>query len=178
MPELLPNWHPIFVHFSIALLSIATLLFVTAALCSKCRETLQKTAHVNLWLGVVISFGTVAAGLYAANHVAHDGTTHPLMMNHRNWALATVTLFAALATWSALRYRKDKPVGLMFVALMVIATGILAITGYKGGELVYRYGTGVLALPKTESQAHSGHAHNHGSHSETAAPAHPTGHQH
>lgn len=173
MPEILPNWHPIFVHFSIALLSIATLLFVAAALCSKCKATLQKAAHVNLWLGAAISIGTVAAGLYAADNVAHDGVTHPLMMDHRNWALGTVALFIALAVWSALRYRKNMPVSAAFVTLMVIATGILATTGYKGGELVYRYGTGVLALPQTASQAHD-----HNNHEESAAPAHSSAHQH
>lgn len=28
MIEIIPNWHPIFVHFTIALLTISTLLYV------------------------------------------------------------------------------------------------------------------------------------------------------
>ena len=31
MVEIVPNWHPLLVHFTIALLTIATLLFIAAA---------------------------------------------------------------------------------------------------------------------------------------------------
>ena len=30
LPEIIPNWHPIFVHFTIALFSIATLLIMSS----------------------------------------------------------------------------------------------------------------------------------------------------
>lgn len=30
LPEIIPNWHPIFVHFTIALFSISTLLIIAS----------------------------------------------------------------------------------------------------------------------------------------------------
>jgi uncharacterized membrane protein len=37
MIEIIPNWHPILVHFTIALLAIATLLFVVSAVAGRGR---------------------------------------------------------------------------------------------------------------------------------------------
>ena len=36
---------------------------------------------------------------------------------------------------------------------------MIAITGFKGAELVYRHGTGVISLPDTGTHDHSAHAH-------------------
>lgn len=35
MIEIIPNWHPIFVHFTIALLTISTLLYVAGLFLKK-----------------------------------------------------------------------------------------------------------------------------------------------
>jgi len=35
MIDIIPNWHPILVHYTVALLSIATVLFTIAALSPK-----------------------------------------------------------------------------------------------------------------------------------------------
>jgi uncharacterized membrane protein len=165
MPEIIPNWHPIFVHFSIALLSVATLLFVVGNYTSAgWKETCLKAAHINLWLGALISIGTVIAGLLAAGSVAHDSESHAHMMNHRNWAIPTAGFFIILAIWSAVRYRKSLQRSLLFLGFMVIATGALAVTGFKGGELVYRHGTGVMSLPDSSGKGHAGHVHSDGGH--------------
>ncbi len=165
MPEIIPNWHPIFVHYSIALLSISTLLFLVGTFTkSRWKEALLKAGHINLWLGAIISVGTVAAGLYASNTVAHDSASHAQMMNHRNWAIPTTIGFIILAIWSAWNFRKKAPVSLTFVGLMLIATGALSATGLKGAELVYRHGTGVMSLPESSGKGHSGHAHPDGGH--------------
>jgi len=162
MPEIIPNWHPMLVHYPIALLSIATLLFIIGKAANK--PSLIKAAHFNLWIGAIISIGTVAAGLYAASTVAHDAASHIQMMNHRNWAIPTAIGFVALAAWSAWRYRKTFNVSWIFVGLMLIGTGALSATGFKGAELVYRHGTGVMSLPESSGKGHSGHAHPDGGH--------------
>ena len=33
--EIIPNWHPIFVHFSVALLSVSGLIFLASTLLKK-----------------------------------------------------------------------------------------------------------------------------------------------
>ena len=78
------------------------------------------------------------------------------MTDHRNWALATISLFLILAIWSMLWIRRNKSLGVLFIAGMVLAGGVLASTAWRGGEAVYRYGLGVMSLPKAEGE---GHAH-------------------
>lgn len=153
--EIIPNWHPIFVHFSVALLITATALFVLAKLAPRTaswRAPCLTVARWNLSLGVAITVGTVLAGWYAFNTVNHDGHSHLAMLSHRQWALATASAFALLWAWSLVgRGREPRA---PFVAGLVVASGLLLVTGYKGGELVYRHGLGVMALPEAESHDH------------------------
>ena len=109
-------------------------------------------ARWNLALGVAITVGTVLAGWYAFNTINHDGHSHLAMLSHRQWALSTAAVFIALGAWSLLG-RKREPHAL-FVMGLVVASGLLLVTGYKGGELVFRHGLGVMALPEAESHDH------------------------
>jgi len=44
--------------------------------------------------------------------------------------------------------------------LLVTAFGLLATTGYKGGEVVYRHGIGVMSMPvPSEDGSHASHEH-------------------
>lgn len=163
MIEIIPNWHPIFVHFTIGLLSISSLLFVVGALAPATSEWKDKcliVARWNLWVGALITAGTVLAGIQAYNSVAHDGPSHAAMTDHKNWALPTAAFFIALAIWAFVK-RKASKVSSIFVALIVIAAGLLATTGFKGGEAVYRYGLGVMSMPQISGDGGHG-SHNHG----------------
>lgn len=174
MIEIIPNWHPIFVHFTIALLSISTLFYVLGFLLKK--EQLLIMARWNLWTGVLVTVGTLLAGLYAYNTVVHDDISHIAMTNHRNWAFITATAFVLLAVWAFLKQRQARAVSPLFIILMVLASGLLITTGYKGGDVVYRYGLGVLSTPEMRKHALIQHSyetnvieqeekhHNHGDH--------------
>lgn len=169
--EILPNWHPIFVHFSIALLSISALLYLAGLALRK--PNLLLVARWNLWIGAIFTIGTVLAGFYAYNTVAHDGPSHAAMTDHKNWALVTATIFGILAVWSLAKHRGAKSVSSGFVVLMLLATGLLGVTGFKGGEAVYRYGLGVMSMPQIEGDGgHGSHSHGHGEgvHGETLIP--------
>jgi uncharacterized membrane protein len=164
MPEIIPNLHPVFVHFTVALLSISVGLFLVLALLQgRLPESLHTQWHTvarwNLWLGAAITLITGIAGLYAYNTVAHDTPSHAAMTDHRNWAVATIILFTGLAAWSIARTRATKPHGRLFVVVLVIAGVVLLSTAWRGGEVVYRYGVGVMSLPKAEGE---GHDHSHG----------------
>lgn len=165
MFEIIPNWHPIFVHFTVALLSLAVGLFaVTPLVSSPLKEQWLVVARWTLWFGAGFTVITVAAGFYAYNTVAHDTPSHAAMMDHRNWAVATIALFMALTVWSVVAVRKGKQLGVAFVVAMLISGGVLASTAWRGGEAVYRYGLGVMSLPKAK-----GEGHDHG-HEEAAMP--------
>lgn len=164
MIEIIPNWHPIFVHFTVALLSLATTLFVMGALIPATAGWKAKcltVARWNLWVGAIITVGTLLAGMHAYNTVMHDEAGHIAMTDHRNWALATAAVFMALALWAFI-VRKAKQASPLFVVVMVGATALLATTGYKGGELVFRHGLGVMALPQAEGE--EGHHHHKEAH--------------
>ncbi len=45
------------------------------------------------------------------------------------------------------------------MSLLLVAQLFLFSTAWRGGELVYRHGLGVLSLPQTEGE---GHSHSHG----------------
>jgi len=157
MIEILPNWHPFFVHFPIALYLTSAILII-AAMAMPDNKLGQKCLIVgqwNLYLGAGFSILTIAAGFYAANTVAHNDTTHLAMIDHRNWALSAATLWFVLAVWN---WRSRKAVQMpsgVFVALLAIASVLILTAGWKGGELVYRHGTGVLAVQGQETMPHS-----------------------
>lgn len=161
MLEVLPNWHPIFVHFSVALLSVAAALHVASHFVTHAERAAQcaLVARWNLWLGAGLTLFTVAAGFYAYNTVTHDTPSHAAMTEHRNWALATTVVFLAIVAWEFWLQKHKRGKSWLFTGLLLIATGLLLSTAWHGGELVYRYGLGVMSMPKAKGE---GHAHEHG----------------
>jgi uncharacterized membrane protein len=161
MIEIIPNWHPMFVHFTVALLFMAVLLSVTAQFMSAgtLREQCSLVAQWNLWLGAGISVLTVVAGVVAYNSVAHDTPSHEAMTLHRNWALVTAALFIGLAIWSWKRAKAGLSMNTVLLVALLVGGGLLATTAWLGGEAVYRYGLGVMSLPKTDSHEHTAEGH-------------------
>ena len=161
MINILPNWHPIFVHFTVALLTIAAGMHLLSHFVKRpeLRNQLTIAARWNLWIGIAATLLTVAAGWYAFNTVNHDEPSHLAMIEHRNWALSTLTVFLVIAAWEYYLHRHGKGKGWLFTALLAIAASLLLSTAWHGGELVYRYGLGVMSIPKPEG---AGHAHDHG----------------
>ena len=161
MMEILPNWHPIFVHFTVALLTVAAALHLLSHFVSRAglKNQLAIAARWNLWIGIGSTAFTITAGWYAFNTVSHDDPSHLAMIEHRNWAMVTFVVFLAIAVWEIYLYRYDKAKDWLFTALLLIATSLLLSTAWHGGELVYRHGLGVMSLPQSEGP---GHNHEHG----------------
>jgi len=160
MLEILPNWHPVFVHFTIALLSLSVLFYLVQSVLPEghhWQTSLATLSKVNLRLGTGFAIITAIAGWFAYNSVTHDTPSHTAMTDHRNWALVTLGMFIVLAFWSDL-FRSQKKAPIVFVIAMLIAGGFLSVTGWKGAESVYRYGLGVMSLPQSSGE---GHAHEH-----------------
>ncbi len=167
MIEMIPNWHPIFVHFTVALLSLTVVFHLIHAFVSEgiLKQQFYILANWNLWLGTVSGIITAIAGWFAYNSVAHDAVSHVAMTNHRNWALVTLTFFILLAGWSLWRKRQERLPSTLFLVALLIGGGLLSSTAWRGAESVYRYGLGVMSLPQSEGD---GHSHEHGEATEGA----------
>lgn len=162
--EIIPNWHPIFVHFTVALVSIAVAFYVLAYLAARSKiisnQLIAEFATVGqwcLWVGGFITILTILAGFYAFNTVNHDEPAHLAMLDHRKWALWTATAIILVGLWSGWRHYNRKKLTLMFVFALLIVQALLLSTAWRGGELVYRHGLGVMSLPKSEGQGHHHH---------------------
>lgn len=168
MFEVIPNWHPIFVHFSIALLSMSSLFFVLLKIMNQhpIKEQLRILAYWNLWLGTGFAVVTAIAGWFAYYSVAHDTPSHEAMTEHRNWALITLSVFVIISIWSIKQYKNIEDEGVTFTFIMVMAFVLLASTGWRGSEAVYRYGLGVMSMPKAEGDGHE-HPAKSNQHSDT-----------
>lgn len=165
MIEIIPNWHPFFVHFTVALLTLSFVFYALGVVWqnSSYRQQWLTYGNWNLWLGVAFSTVTVIAGWFAYNSVTHDTPSHAAMTLHRNWALGTFALFVLLAVWTFAMRRQHKKPSAVFLIVGFIGLMLLTTTGWRGAELVYRYGLGVMSLPKVEGHAHSSDdEHSHG----------------
>jgi len=160
MFEVIPNWHPVFVHFAIALLSMSTIFFVLLKITNNTfyQEQLTTLAYWNLWIGTSFAVVTAIAGWFAYNSVAHDTPSHEAMMDHRNWALITLLIFIGISLWAVKQYKRMKEASHTFTFIIIMAFVLLASTGWRGSEVVYRYGLGVMSMPMAEGD---GHAHEH-----------------
>ena len=163
MIEIIPNWHPLFVHFPIALVMISTICFVGGMVLRKysISEELFVVSKWTLWFAGLSAIATAYTGWLAYNSVAHDAPSHQAMTLHKNWALPTAG-FIALSALVAFFFRRawGKERVILSALCLIILSGLISITGYLGAESVYRYGIGVISLPKTEGTGdHDSHSH-------------------
>lgn len=76
------------------------------------------------------------------------------MTTHRNWALLTVAIIWLMTSWSLWCHVKNKLISIFFILALLIAQGFLLITAWYGGELVYRYGLGVIQNSSEQKTKH------------------------
>lgn len=159
MIQILPNWHPILVHFTIALYITSAAIHLFTAITQRFLTKnlaldLYTTARWCLWIAAFSTLFTIAAGFYAFNTVQHNDVSHRIMVIHRNWGLITATgicLLAGISIWSYYK-NKNSPSYIFLVGLILVWIALL-ITGYLGSELVYRHGLGVI-LPSVRMHQH------------------------
>ena len=169
MIEIIPNFHPAFVHFPIAFVTAAVAFIAVGTLFKHWSYAAQclLTGRWMLWGAALFALIAAAFGWFAFNSVAHDEVSHAAMKVHRNWALGALTALFALAAWDVWRGRSGRMLSPGFLVLLIAAWLLVMSTAWHGAELVYRHGLGVMDLPDTHAgqdmvpHEAGGHEHDH-----------------
>ena len=137
--------HPILVHFTIALFSIAIVLDVVGVLAKK--PEYHFAAWLNLLLAGIFTLATVAAGMTAEVYARPTVQAHWVLETHKILAFSVLALLAILVPWrAALRGRFPRRGAILFMVLGILGVGLTAGAGYYGGEMVYKHGIAVRAI--------------------------------
>lgn len=133
-------WHPALVHFPIALLYLALVLEIYGLLSKDRRASWAgMVSTVAGTIGLMLAFIT---GNYAEIVAAHQHIPQKPIGDHEAWATATSWIFIGLVAWRS--YLKPTDKGFRgYLLAMMLTLGLLTVTGYKGGQLVYKYAAGV-----------------------------------
>ncbi len=138
------NIHPLVVHFPVALLPAAAMVYWLAFLTR--REPWQWTALWLLALGAAGAAVAVATGLYAAPGVMLAPSVKEHLLVHHKWIMvATLALSAALALWAATARPMPRRWRGLFLVLLLVMTALIAKGADYGGRMVYDYNAGGYA---------------------------------
>jgi uncharacterized membrane protein len=145
MLTLAPGWHPIMVHFPLALIITATVCLTLARLrpSLSCAANLGIVGTWNLSIGAVAVLAALGSGLAAAIDLHVGAAAHVAIAAHVKSAILTTVLVGAAALWRAFGVASTSRPSWLFVLLLWAAAAALTVTGYRGGQNVYRYGIGV-----------------------------------
>jgi uncharacterized membrane protein len=148
-------FHPVFVHFAVALLFTASVLCIAAAL-SRGKPWVSaclNAARWNFWLGIIMAACTAVTGLLAYFTVPGiDETTRLAINKHFISALVTVTAYLVLSFFLWRRQRKKLLPSNTWTTALVLAIALLTCTAYLGGDLVFKRGVGVTFVASANAR--------------------------
>jgi uncharacterized membrane protein len=153
-----PSWHPLVVHFPIALVLVATALLLAARLLRS--EALAATAATvgtwNLCLGAVAAVLALATGLGAVLDLDVNAAARQAISAHMKWAMFTTLLLVLLAVWRGAGTAPGSKPSWIFIVVLLAASAALGVTGNRGGKNVYEYGVGVRRIAVRSLEAPHG----------------------
>jgi uncharacterized membrane protein len=141
------TWHPVVVHFAIALLATASgaLIFARFARSPTVAVAAATTGTWNLYSGALAALTAALSGLAAAfASVCRNAAAMHAISLHFRWALLTTLLFVLIAIGRLAQKQSDAPPSTALVALLALGFVCLCIAGYLGGQNVYMHGIGVV----------------------------------
>ena len=140
----LQNLHPLVIHFPLAFLMGAALLYVAAWMFKSDR--FAHAAFVVLVLGVVSLVVAVATGLYAEQGVMLSlSVREHLLQPHKTAMLATLAMSAMLTVWAIVARPFPKKGRSLFLFLLLVMIGVMTVGADFGGRMVYDYNAGGTA---------------------------------
>jgi uncharacterized membrane protein len=137
----LQNYHPLIVHFPIAFIYGAALLYFLAWIFAS--DGLQWTALWMLTLGAIGAGAALLSGFYAAPGlmVAQSVRTE-LLDHHKHLMVAASIVTGALTVWALAARPMPSRLRPVFLLGLVVALALIAAGADLGGEMVYSYNAG------------------------------------
>lgn len=148
-------WHPLSVHFPIALLIIATITQSAALLLRTASQTFwQKAAAYLLYLGVLTAWLGIYTGHEADGIVARSICDPTVLKQHEIAAFNSAYLFSAAMVLNLIlqgQVLRIRPFFLRLLVFLLMAAGTVFLirAGHLGASVVYQQGGGVQ-VPKAD----------------------------
>lgn len=142
-------WHPLTVHFPIALLLFATLAKLVALLMNpSSSEFWKKMGSFMLFTGCFFAWLAIYTGDLADGIVSRKLCDPTMLKDHENAAFNLAYLFSAAVILDAVLLLnlikvKQKLIGLVVLVLMLAGSGFLIYTSHLGASVVYEQAGGV-----------------------------------
>jgi uncharacterized membrane protein len=143
--NLVPGWHPMVVHFPIALTLTAGLSLIAAKVVrsDSLAATLATIGTWNLCIGAVAALFALATGLAGVLDLQVGAAAHAAISAHVKWGIFTALALLLASVWRGAGSAQQSRPSWLFVAVLSAVCVALSATAFLGGENVYRYGVGV-----------------------------------
>lgn len=141
------KFHPVFVHFPVALLLLAGLM-AFISLFAKAKKEEWKTALIKILIvGTAFAALAVISGLIEEESLKHNEAIHKILILHKYNGLGIFFFFSSILIWYFLRRKIMRNNEYAGWALSVSIGSVLMLwQGYLGGEMVYNHGAGVKPM--------------------------------
>jgi uncharacterized membrane protein len=141
------------VHFPLALVLTGAAALGLARLVALERRarTLAIVGTWNLCLGAFAIVFALGTGLAAVIDLHVTEAARHAIGTHVKWAVIASFGVIVLAVWRGAGSFQDERPSVPFLALLAVVAAVLIMTGYRGGQNVYRYGVGVERSAATDA---------------------------
>jgi uncharacterized membrane protein len=137
----LQNYHPLLVHFPIAFIYGAALLYFLAWISRSDR--LQWASLSMLVLGAISAGAALLSGFYAApGLMVSESVRHELLRHHKHMMVAASILTGLLTIWALASRPMPTRFRYLFLIGLVAVMVLIAAGADLGGEMVYGYNAG------------------------------------
>ena len=130
--------HPILIAFPLGLLTASLIFDIRAK--TRLDPTDGKIARALIGAGVLSGLVAAIPGIIDWINVPQNSRAKGIGLVHGSGNILALSLFAL--SWKKRRSNETQP-DTSAVALSLVASAILGLTGWLGGEMVYRLGIGV-----------------------------------
>ena len=153
------NLHPMWVHFPVAMLPSALLLYMLAHLLK--RQSLGDSARICLYLGTLGGVAAAISGWLGESSIPHNDTIHHMMQTHKIIGIGVVVSLVVLSVMSYRNLDVRGKLRWVFYAVLLFGNVFIALNSDLGARMVYVEGAGVKAAVAAVSEGHDHAAHEH-----------------